>query len=165
MPWQRAALPETDLALIGFSQGTMMALHVGLRRAKPVAAIVGYSGMLVAPELLGAEVKSKPPVLLVHGMADPVLPFSAMGEAETALSLRVSRCARKAARACRIPSTSAAWKWGLDAASIDAASIMTTTTTGAPNTGGRMHGNDNIVKDRSLGNRYILSFLLPPGYS
>jgi phospholipase/carboxylesterase len=63
----------------------MMALHVGLRRAQPVAAIVGYSGLLVAPELLGTELKSKPPVLLVHGMDDPVLPFAAMGEAEAAL--------------------------------------------------------------------------------
>ncbi|MBI2255212.1 MAG: dienelactone hydrolase family protein [Proteobacteria bacterium] len=78
-------LTEADLALVGFSQGTMMALHVGLRRANPVAGIVGYSGMLVAPELLGAELKSKPPVLLVHGMADEVLPFQAMGEAEAAL--------------------------------------------------------------------------------
>lgn len=78
-------LSEAQLALVGFSQGTMMALHVGLRRAQPVAAIVGYSGMLVAPELLAGEMKSKPPVLLVHGTADPVLPFSAMAEAETAL--------------------------------------------------------------------------------
>ncbi len=78
-------LTEADLALVGFSQGTMMALHVGLRRANPLAGIVGYSGLLVAPELLGTELKSKPPVLLVHGMADEVLPFPAMGEAENAL--------------------------------------------------------------------------------
>ncbi|MBL8707766.1 MAG: dienelactone hydrolase family protein [Rhodospirillaceae bacterium] len=78
-------LGEADLALVGFSQGTMMALHVGLRRAKPVAAIIGYSGLLVAPELLAEEIRSKPPVLLVHGMADDVLPFAAMAEAEVAL--------------------------------------------------------------------------------
>jgi phospholipase/carboxylesterase len=78
-------LTEADLALVGFSQGTMMALHVGLRRANRLAGIVGYSGMLVAPELLPAEIKSKPPVLLVHGMADEVLPFAAMAEAEEAL--------------------------------------------------------------------------------
>jgi phospholipase/carboxylesterase len=78
-------LTEAQLALIGFSQGTMMALHIGLRRPTPVAAIIGYSGMLVAPELLTGEIKSKPPVLLVHGMADQVLPFSAMAEAEAAL--------------------------------------------------------------------------------
>jgi phospholipase/carboxylesterase len=78
-------LSDADLALVGFSQGTMMALHVGLRRANPAAAIVGYSGMLVAPELLAGELRSKPPVLLVHGMADEVLPFAAMGEAEAAL--------------------------------------------------------------------------------
>jgi phospholipase/carboxylesterase len=78
-------LTEKDVALVGFSQGTMMALHVGLRRPNPLAAIVGYSGMLVAPELLATEMTAKPPVLLVHGMADEVLPFSAMAEAENAL--------------------------------------------------------------------------------
>lgn len=78
-------LTDADLALVGFSQGTMMALHVGLRRSHPVAAIIGYSGMLVAPDLLPDEIKSKPPVLLVHGMADEVLPFAAMAEAEAAL--------------------------------------------------------------------------------
>ena len=78
-------LTEAQLALIGFSQGTMMALHVGLRRATPAAAIIGYSGMLVAPDLLAGEIRAKPPVLLVHGMADQVLPFAAMAEAEEAL--------------------------------------------------------------------------------
>jgi phospholipase/carboxylesterase len=43
---------ESKTVLVGFSQGTMMALHVGLRRAKPLAGIVGFSGMLAAPESL-----------------------------------------------------------------------------------------------------------------
>jgi phospholipase/carboxylesterase len=47
---QRRKLPPSALALVGFSQGTMMALHVGLRRKVAPAAIVGYSGMLVTPE-------------------------------------------------------------------------------------------------------------------
>src|SRR5450631_454760 len=68
----RRKLPPSALALVGFSQGTMMALHVGLRRAVPPAAIVGYSGMLVTPEDIdpdqfAAEIRSRPPVLLVHG--------------------------------------------------------------------------------------------------
>ena len=78
-------LDESKLALVGFSQGTMMALHVGPRRAIAPAAIVGYSGALIAGELLPTELKSKPPVLLVHGMADPVVPFPAMGAAALAL--------------------------------------------------------------------------------
>ena len=45
----RHKLPPSALALVGFSQGTMMALHVGLRRAAAPAAIVGYSGLLVVP--------------------------------------------------------------------------------------------------------------------
>jgi phospholipase/carboxylesterase len=78
-------LAEDRLALVGFSQGTMMALHVGPRRQKTLAGIVGYSGMLADPEALVSEVRSKPPVLLVHGDADPVLPVAALGAASLAL--------------------------------------------------------------------------------
>jgi len=79
------ALAEDRLALVGFSQGTMMALHVGLRRARPCAAVIGYSGGLIAPELLPAEIASRPPVLLVHGEADEVIDFDAMAAAQAAL--------------------------------------------------------------------------------
>jgi len=81
----RRGLAEGDLALAGFSQGTMMALHVAPRRARAVAAVVGYSGMLVAPQLLAAEIKSRPPVLLVHGTADPVVPYASLAAAQAAL--------------------------------------------------------------------------------
>jgi phospholipase/carboxylesterase len=81
----RRNLAEDSLALVGFSQGTMMALHVAPRRARAVAAVVGYSGMLIAPQLLAAEIKSKPPVLLVHGTADPVVPYASLATAEAAL--------------------------------------------------------------------------------
>ncbi|MBM3558341.1 MAG: phospholipase [Alphaproteobacteria bacterium] len=73
------------LALVGFSQGTMMSLHVGLRRTAGPAAIVGYSGSLVTGNKLPAEIVSRPPVLLVHGDADPILPPSALDFAEAAL--------------------------------------------------------------------------------
>lgn len=82
---ERSGLAADRLFLLGFSQGTMMALHVGLRRAAPVAGIVGLSGKLVAPERLQAEIKSRPPVLLVHGTADEVVPFAALDQATTAL--------------------------------------------------------------------------------
>ena len=78
-------LDESRLALVGFSQGTMMSLHVGPRRSTAPAAIVGFSGALIAPEALGAELKSKPPVLLVHGTADQMVPFGAMNAAASAL--------------------------------------------------------------------------------
>ncbi|MDB5715149.1 MAG: phospholipase [Sphingomonadales bacterium] len=78
-------LEEADLAIVGFSQGTMMALHVGLRRAKPVAAIVGYSGMLTGAATLKSQIVSKPPVLLVHGSADPIVPVAALHAAEKEL--------------------------------------------------------------------------------
>jgi phospholipase/carboxylesterase len=78
-------LSDSDLALVGFSQGSMMALHVALRRARPVAAVVAFSGTVIAPELLAGELRSRPPVLLVHGDADPVVPFAWMATAEQAL--------------------------------------------------------------------------------
>jgi phospholipase/carboxylesterase len=81
-----ADLPASRLLLVGFSQGTMMALHVGVRRPHPIAGIVGISGMLVAPELLQAEARSRPPVLLIHGTDDDVVPFRSMDLAQTALT-------------------------------------------------------------------------------
>ncbi len=77
-------LPE-QVALVGFSQGTMMALHVAPRREDEVAGIVGFSGRLLEPELLSDEVVSKPPVLLVHGDQDDVVPPESMPQAAEAL--------------------------------------------------------------------------------
>jgi phospholipase/carboxylesterase len=82
---QKRGLTESDTALVGFSQGTMMSLYVGLRRAKPLAGILGYSGRLIAPELLASELRSRPPVLLVHGTHDPLVPFESLAHAEAAL--------------------------------------------------------------------------------
>jgi phospholipase/carboxylesterase len=81
----RRGLTEERLALVGFSQGTMMALHVAPRRPRAVAAVVGYSGALIAPQLLPAEIKSRPSVLLIHGTADPVVPYASMAAAHAAL--------------------------------------------------------------------------------
>jgi phospholipase/carboxylesterase len=75
---EKAGLDESRLALVGFSQGTMMALHVGLRRAKQPAAILGFSGMLPAAQSLKGEMRVKPPVLLIHGDRDPMIPVAAM---------------------------------------------------------------------------------------
>lgn len=78
-------LPAGKLALVGFSQGTMMALQVAFRRKDAIAGVVGYSGLLAGPERLPAEVKSRPPVLLVHGDADPIVPAMALNAAVRAL--------------------------------------------------------------------------------
>ena len=78
-------LTEANLAIVGFSQGTMMALHVGLRRPLKVAAIVGYSGMLTGGHKLSHLPITRPPVLLVHGSADPVVPVAALHAAKTEL--------------------------------------------------------------------------------
>jgi phospholipase/carboxylesterase len=79
-------LEEKDLALVGFSQGTMMSLYVGLRRARAVAGILGYSGRLIGAESLAAEIKAKPRILLVHGDADSMVPFQSLEQAAAALA-------------------------------------------------------------------------------
>lgn len=76
--------PEA-LALVGFSQGAMMSLHVAPRRPAAVAGVVAISGRLLVPERLAAEAVVKPPVLLIHGDQDPVVPFADMGLAGEAL--------------------------------------------------------------------------------
>ena len=81
----REGVAAKDVVLFGFSQGTMMALHVGPRRAQPVAGIVGFSGRLLAPERLADEAVTRPPVLLVHGDADEVVPPQHLPEAMEAL--------------------------------------------------------------------------------
>jgi phospholipase/carboxylesterase len=78
-------LQPKDLALVGFSQGTMMSLYVAPRRAEPIACVVGYSGAMIMPELLEKETISKPPICLVHGDADNVVPYGAMIHAVDAL--------------------------------------------------------------------------------
>ena len=79
-------MDDSDLAVIGFSQGTMMALHVAPRRAKTCAGIVGFSGAVVAGETLADEVLSRPRVLLVHGDADPVVNPASLATAERTLA-------------------------------------------------------------------------------
>jgi phospholipase/carboxylesterase len=88
----RRKLAPSALALVGFSQGTMMALHVGLRRAVAPAAIVGYSGILVipddvTPQAVAPEITSRPPVLLVHGDQDDLIPPQALLQSAQALGV------------------------------------------------------------------------------
>ena len=78
-------LGDADLAIVGFSQGTMMALHVGLRRETQVAGVLGYSGMLTGAAELTHQTITKPPVLLIHGSADSIVPVSALHATEHAL--------------------------------------------------------------------------------
>lgn len=81
---KRFNLPANKVALIGFSQGTMTSLHVALHRNEPVAAVVGFSGALLnaAPD----EVTAKPPICLIHGDADDVVSYNALGMAEQQLT-------------------------------------------------------------------------------
>jgi phospholipase/carboxylesterase len=82
----RMRLPASALALVGFSQGTMMALDVGLARRPAIAAIVGFSGLLARPETLAAAPRPSPPVVLVHGDQDDVLPVEYLPMACEALA-------------------------------------------------------------------------------
>ncbi|MDG1351776.1 MAG: dienelactone hydrolase family protein, partial [Sulfitobacter sp.] len=77
-------LPE-QVVIFGFSQGTMMALHVAARREDEVAGVVAFSGRLLAPESLKDEAVSRPPILLIHGDQDDVVPPQSLPEAAEAL--------------------------------------------------------------------------------
>jgi phospholipase/carboxylesterase len=82
---KRLELPPDAYALMGFSQGAMTVLFTGLRRTVPPRGILAFSGALMAPETLTAEMTGKPPVLLVHGEADPLVPVSRSRDAERSL--------------------------------------------------------------------------------
>jgi len=82
----RLGLDASRLALVGFSQGTLMALHIGLRRAVTPAAILGYAGGLVGREHLVAEITSRPPVMLINGELDELAPVYGMHVALKALT-------------------------------------------------------------------------------
>ncbi|HUI21533.1 MAG TPA: dienelactone hydrolase family protein [Methylocella sp.] len=87
----RYGLDDSQLALVGFSQGTMLALHAGLRRARTPAAILGYSGELVAPPDQEPAIASKlgaksPPIFLLHGSKDDVIPAEALFRSAEALA-------------------------------------------------------------------------------
>ena len=82
---QNEGIAPDHLALVGFSQGTMMSLEVAPRRAEKIAGVVAFSGRLLRGDKLLSEAKVKPPVLLIHGDADPVVPFEDMKKAAEAL--------------------------------------------------------------------------------
>lgn len=82
---ERYGLEDKDVVLIGFSQGTMMCLHVALRRKHAIAGVVGFSGAMTLPENWKDEVTSKPPIILIHGERDDVVPVELMHQAFIAL--------------------------------------------------------------------------------
>jgi phospholipase/carboxylesterase len=93
----RYSLPASQLALVGFSQGAMMALHIGLRRRTAPAAVIGYSGLLVleggeGPDSLQRAARSKPPILLVHGDRDHVVPVEMFFVSKAALGAAEIPC-------------------------------------------------------------------------
>ncbi len=91
-------LDDSHLALVGFSQGADMALHVALRRAKTMGGVVAFSGAYGVGEAAGGEIASKPQILLIHGDADPIAPLAAMTktkEALKALDVPVKSMSRK----------------------------------------------------------------------
>jgi len=73
-------LDDSGLILLGFSQGAMIAMHVAPRRARAMAGVVAISGRLLEPENIG-QITAKPPVLLIHGDRDDVVPFGNMAHA------------------------------------------------------------------------------------
>jgi phospholipase/carboxylesterase len=82
--WQRTGLAPAATILAGFSQGAMMALDVGLALPEAPLGLIGFSGALIDPGVLRAE-RPRPPVCLVHGTADSVVPVRASEDAAAAL--------------------------------------------------------------------------------
>lgn len=82
----RFGLTEAECAVIGFSQGTMVTLQMAPRRERPLAAVVGFSGALVAAETLAADIRSRPRMLLIHGAEDDVVNPACLPQAEQALA-------------------------------------------------------------------------------
>lgn len=108
-------LPADAYALMGFSQGAMTALYTGLRRAVPPRVILSYSGALIDPGSLAAEMtRPPPPVLLVHGQVDPVVPIVASQEAEQ--QLRAAGVAVETLWCANLPH-------GIDAAGLSAGAL------------------------------------------
>jgi len=89
---KKYGLDESCVAVIGFSQGTMTALYSLLRREKPVAAIIGFSGALIGDDVLADELRCRPPVCLIHGTMDVVVPYGAMEMAQQSLKFHDVPC-------------------------------------------------------------------------
>jgi len=75
-------LEPINLALVGFSQGCMMSIQVGLKKNKPINCIVGYSGKVINQEHLSNNIKFKPKILLMHGANDTIVPATHLLEAK-----------------------------------------------------------------------------------
>ncbi len=80
-----AGIPDDRVIVVGFSQGTMMALHAVPRREMQLAGVVGFSGKLLFPGLLESECRTRPPMVLVHGEADEIVPSASSTEAAVIL--------------------------------------------------------------------------------
>ncbi len=78
-------LGDDRLALVGFSQGTMMSLFTAPRREQACAGIMAYSGRMEGGAELAAEIRSRPPVMMVHGDQDELLPVTSMTDAAAQL--------------------------------------------------------------------------------
>jgi len=83
---QRFNLSYENLILIGFSQGSMMAIYQALIMPKKIAGVISFSGKVVEPLSVGDKINSKPNICLIHGTHDSVLPFSNFHEAQEILS-------------------------------------------------------------------------------
>jgi phospholipase/carboxylesterase len=86
------SLDNSKLAIVGFSQGTMTGLHAALRRSPPIACLVGFSGSLLSPDALAKEIVSRPPICLIHGNADDVVPYASLAHACDALKKHGVEC-------------------------------------------------------------------------
>lgn len=83
--WAQTGLSAKDTFLVGFSQGGMMALNVGLRLDEDLLGIISFSGGLIGENDGTKGIVAKPPICLIHGQADDVVPVSLTTNSKTVL--------------------------------------------------------------------------------
>ena len=79
-------LEPTNLALVGFSQGCMMSIQVGLKKKEQINCIIGYSGKVINQKHLSNNINSKPKIFLMHGANDTIVPPTHLLEAKEYLN-------------------------------------------------------------------------------
>ncbi len=79
-------LSTSNLALVGFSQGCMIAIQVALKKKKEIGSLIGYSGKIISKKHLSDNIVSKPKTILMHGQNDTIVPATHLLEAKDYLN-------------------------------------------------------------------------------
>jgi phospholipase/carboxylesterase len=79
-------LAPINLALVGFSQGCMLSIQVGIKKKEQINCILGYSGKIINQKNLSKNINSQPKIFLMHGENDTIVPSTHLLEAKEYLT-------------------------------------------------------------------------------